>query len=113
MTHRENWRWATLVSTLTDTHTHFVSCAQPAVSCRQGATRAAPCEAQGSRGHARRDGAHPGGHAARGADRPGAVEAAAPPLLQCELLARTSPPVCVFLIRWWTCEFVSVVAVSC
>lgn len=53
-------------------------------SCRQGAARAAPREAPGSRGHARRDGAHPGRHAAGGADRPGAVEAEAPPLLQRE-----------------------------
>lgn len=62
--------------------------------CLQSSARAAPREAPGSRGHARRDGAHLGRHAARGADRPGAVEAEAPPLLQCEPRHAVSVSVC-------------------
>lgn len=58
--------------------------ASPSPPPCQGAARAAPCEAPGSRGHARGDGAHPGRHAGGGSDRAGAVEAAAPSVLQCE-----------------------------
>ncbi len=50
----------------------------------QGAAWASAREAQGSRGHACGDGADPHRHAGGGSDSPGAVEAAAPPLVQCE-----------------------------
>lgn len=57
----------------------------------QGSARASAREAQGSRGHARRDGPHPHRHSGGGADRAGAVETATPQVVQCKCKARWSP----------------------
>lgn len=65
-------------------HVPSVICFPPFFLWVQGAAWASAREAQGPRGHARRDGDDPHRHAGGGSDRPGAVEAAAPPVLQCE-----------------------------
>ena len=69
--------------------TSFFCCAFLCFPLRQGAARASACETSRPRGHARRDGDDPHRHAGGGSDRPGAVEAETPSVLQREAFIYT------------------------